>query len=160
MLYKNILWVYLPFIPLTSFVLPRNTLIMNDLKKWVVIENSSLCVNGSTNINKFSCEILAFDHTDTLTLSRNKSDKEIVLSGSVGVSINGFDCHNSMMTHDLRKTLKEKEFPMLHIAFLSLNKLPELSAQAQYITGMVDIEIAVFASVSRLTIKSQWMIKR
>ncbi|MDB4903267.1 MAG: hypothetical protein JWQ63_2548 [Mucilaginibacter sp.] len=140
MLYKNIFWIYLLFLLLTSFVLPSNCPGLTERKKWVISENSSLCVNGSTNVNKFSCEILAYGRTDTLTV--NKSDKEIVLSGSIGINIQSFDCHNSMMTRDLRKTLKEKQFPMLHIIFLSLNRLPDLIPQPEPITGMVDIEIA------------------
>jgi hypothetical protein len=47
-----------------------------------------------------------------------------------------------MMTSDLRKTLKEKQFPMLHITFLSLNKLPDLASRPESITGLVNIEIA------------------
>jgi hypothetical protein len=140
MQYKNILWIYPLFLLLTSFVLPSNLPGLSERKKWAISENSSLCVNGSTNINNFSCEILAYDRTDTLTVS--KSNKEIVLSGSIGINIQSFDCHNSMMTRDLRKTLKEKQFPMLRITFLSLNRLPDLTSQPQSITGMVDIEIA------------------
>ncbi|MGZ3872134.1 MAG: YceI family protein [Mucilaginibacter sp.] len=110
-------------------------------KKWVISENSSLCVNGSTNINKFACDIPAYDQTDTLTL-KVKTDKEIILSGNVGLKVQSFDCHNSMMTKDLRKTLKEPRYPLLHIGFLSLSKLPSLDARPEPITGMVDIEIA------------------
>src|ERR1700729_1078783 len=140
--YKNILWVYLLFIPLTGFVLPQNLGRAIKTKKWVISENSSLSVNGSTNINKFSCDILAYEKTDTLTISKSNSDKEIVLSGSISLDVKSFDCHNSIMTHDLRKTLKESQFPMLHIKFLSLNKLPDLTAHPELITGFVDIEIA------------------
>lgn len=109
-------------------------------EKWVISENSSLMVNGSTNVNKFSCEIPAYDQTDTLTVT--KSGRAAVLSGHVGLSIESFDCHNLMMTRDLRKTLKQKEFPRLYIQFLSLSALPELTARNQTITGQVNIELA------------------
>jgi hypothetical protein len=56
--------------------------------------------------------------------------------------VQSFDCHNSMMTHDLRKTLKEKEFPRLYIRFLTLKEFPELSAHPSSITGLVNIELA------------------
>jgi hypothetical protein len=140
MRYKNILWIYLLFVPLTSFVLPAQLNRQPGAKRWVINENSSLCVNGTTNINKFACEILAYGKTDTLTVS--KSNKEIGLSGSMGLDVKNFDCHNSIMTHDLRKTLKEPQYPMLHIRFLSLSKMPELSSRPELITGMVEIEIA------------------
>jgi hypothetical protein len=140
MRYKNILWIYLLFVSLTSFVLPGQLNRAGSGKRWVINENSSLCVNGTTNINKFACEILSYGKTDTLTVGKN--NKEIVLSGSMGLDVKSFDCHNSIMTHDLRKTLKESQFPILHIRFLSLSKMPELSAHPEFITGMVEIEIA------------------
>jgi len=142
MLYRNILWINLLFLLLTSFILPQHMNPAAETKKWVISQNSNLRVNGSTNVNKFTCEILAYDQTDTLILNKSKSDKEIALSGSVSLKVLSFDCHNSIMTHDLQKTLKQKEFPCLHISFLSLNKLPVLSIRPEPITGRVDIEIA------------------
>jgi hypothetical protein len=141
MRYRFFLWGC-PLILLitTSFVMPYKAIRTGGSKKWLVSENSNLCVNGTTNINKFSCEIAAYDHVDTLTVS--KGDKDIVLSGCISLNVQSFDCHNAMMTRDLRKTLKDKQFPQLHISFLSLNKLPQLSAQPAFITGMVNIEIA------------------
>ena len=112
------------------------------LKRWIVNENSSLSVNGSTNINKFSCVIPAYGRIDTITLNKSKDEKGIVLSGSIDLKVNSFDCHNSGMTKQLQKTLNEKQFPLLHIRFLSLDRLPAITAKPQSITGMVDIEIA------------------
>ncbi len=142
MLYKNFLWINPLFLLLTSFILPRHMSPASETKKWVISQNSNLRVNGSTNVNKFTCEILAYDQTDTLTINKSKGDREIVLSGSISLKVQSFDCHNSIMTHDLQKTLKEKQYPCLHISFLSLSKLPELSARPEPITGKVDIEIA------------------
>ncbi|MES2276255.1 MAG: YceI family protein [Bacteroidota bacterium] len=109
-------------------------------EKWVISESSSLAVNGSTNINKFSCEIPGYDQADTLTVTKN--GKDIALSGNIRLSVQSFDCHNTMMTRDLRKTLKEKEYPKLNIQFLSLSEIPELSAKIQTITGLVNIQLA------------------
>jgi hypothetical protein len=108
--------------------------------KWLISESSSLSVNGSTNINKFSCDIPNCDEADTLTVW--KSERGIVLTGSINPATLSFDCHKAMMTHDLRKTLKAKKYPRLHIRFLSLNELPELSNKPAFITGQVEIEIA------------------
>jgi hypothetical protein len=108
--------------------------------KWIISEHSSLCVNGSTNINKFACDIPEYGHTDTLTLKSH--DQGITLSGDVALKVRSFDCHNTMMTKDLRKTLKEPQFPVLHIRFLSLSILPDPSVQPQSLAGMVDIELA------------------
>ena len=111
----------------------------NAQTKWLISENSGLRVNGSTNVNKFTCDIPNCDQ-DTLTVW--KSDKGIRLSGSINPNVLSFDCHKAMMTRDLRKTLKAKEYPKLHILFLSLNELPELSNKPANITGQVEIEIA------------------
>jgi hypothetical protein len=140
--YKNILWMCSLLILLSAFALPQHAGRVNETKKWVVNENSSLTVNGTTNINKFSCEIPSCDKTDTLTIGTGKNGKNVVLAGDVVLSIKSFDCHNSAMTRELRKTLKESEFPTLCITFLSLNTLPVLSARPEPITGLVDINIA------------------
>lgn len=128
MLYKNILWISLLFFSPAERI------------KWAVNENSSLSVNGSTNINKFTCDIPTYGQTDTLTLV--KGNRDVALTGNIGLAIQSFDCHNSMMTRDLRKTLKEKEFPKLYIRFMSLSEFPQLAAEPQAITGWVNIELA------------------
>src|ERR1700709_2678306 len=95
-------------------------------EKWLISENSTLTVNGSTNINKFTCDVPSYGQTDTLTF-KTRPDKSIALTGCVDLKIQSFDCHNAIMTHDLRHTLKEKQSPSLHITFISLNELPELT---------------------------------
>jgi hypothetical protein len=140
MLYRNILWLSLLLL-LTPRFSPGLPARATEQAKWVINEDSSLCVNGSTNINTFACVIAAYDQKDTIII-KGRGNHEITLSGSIGLRVQSFDCHNAMMTHDLRKTLKEKEFPMLHISFLSLSKLPELSAKPEAITGLVNIELA------------------
>jgi len=142
MLNKNIRLILLLFLSVSVVAAQAQSKLPSEIKKWVVAENSTLRVNGTTNINKFSCDILAYDQIDTLTVVKNRVNNEVVLSGVVNLSIESFDCHNIMMTHDLRKTLKQKQFPMMHIKFLSLNKLPDLTAQPEQITGMVNIELA------------------
>jgi hypothetical protein len=108
--------------------------------QWAVSGTSSLQVKGSTNVNKFGCEISAYDRLDTLEVTENGN--AVALTGSLQLSLQHFDCHNPVMTRDLRKTLKADQFPMLCINFLSLNKLPALSQKPVPITGWVDIELA------------------
>jgi hypothetical protein len=108
--------------------------------KWLISQSSSLSVNGSTNINKFSCDIASCDQADTLTVWKGESG--VNLNGSINPAVLSFDCHKAMMTHDLRKTLKAKQYPRLHIRFLSLSELPNLSLRPARITGQVEIEIA------------------
>lgn len=115
---------------------------LTETTKWVISQNSNLCVNGSTNINKFACEIPGYDKTDTLVFTKVKGNNEINLSGNIYLNVQSFDCHNIIMTNDLRKTLNAKQYPKLHIRFLSLNSFPALTEKPQMITGVVDIELA------------------
>ena len=109
--------------------------------KWVVLNNCSVKVNGSTNVNKFSCSINGYPNADTLLLN-NITALPVAMYGRLSLSVNSFDCQSAMMTSDLRKTLKAKEFPMLRISFVSLDKYPALQPNPEYIKGIVNIELA------------------
>lgn len=110
------------------------------LVKWVIYKEGSLRVNGSTNVNKFDCVISSYTKPDTLTFVKNNTSEAIKMSGSIKLNIASFDCHHPMMTADLRKTLKAKEYPKLHISFLSINKYPDLKQQS--LKGWVSIALA------------------
>jgi hypothetical protein len=93
--------------------------------KWLISESSSLSVNGSTNIDKFSCDIPNCDQSDTLTV--RKSEKGIVLTGSINPAVLSFDCHKKMMTRDLQKTLQAKVIHLLgsrNLDFSDFNLVP------------------------------------
>lgn len=88
--------------------------------KWIVAQNSRLLVNGSTNINKFSCSIMSYPKTDTLLFSKGERSQVFLLSGQVNLEIADFNCLNRLMTRELKQTLKSEDFPLLKISFLSL----------------------------------------
>ena len=140
--YNYLFWILTTYLFVTGFRLHGQTGDRTDQVRWVVIQSSSLSVNGSTNINKFACVIPAYGRTDTLTVSKSKKNEGVTFSGSIGLNISSFDCHISAMTKQLQKTLKEKQFPVLHIRFISLSKLPDLTTGPEAIKGLVEIEIA------------------
>jgi hypothetical protein len=142
MRYGNILLIILLIISVTCFSMKNKGNNRAEMIKWVVSQNSSLSVSGSTNINKFSCVIPSYDRVDTLTVNKNNNDGAVILSGMIDLSINSFDCHNSGMTKQLQKTLNEKQYPVLYIRFLSLSNLPAMTRKPEQVTGLVDIEIA------------------
>lgn len=113
----------------------------NQKIKWLILKGGTLRVNGSTNINTFSCLVADNAPIDTLICTLNK-DATVNMSGKINLDIYGFDCHNPMMTLDLRKTLKAKEYPTMHINFLSLNKMPDLKCVPELINGWVNIELS------------------
>ncbi|HPH22873.1 MAG TPA: hypothetical protein PLW32_03230 [Chitinophagaceae bacterium] len=112
--------------------------------KWVVQKGGTLKVNGSTNINKFSCKISDYSKPDTILVFKNENTKELLLPmmGNLAIEIKQFNCGNAVMTADLRKTLKSKEYPYLTINFLTLSKLPEIGKLVNDINGWVEIELA------------------
>jgi hypothetical protein len=111
--------------------------------KWVILKDCTVKVNGSTNVNKFSCSISGYPNADTLLCYAVSNEAlPVMMQGQLTLPVAGFDCLNSMMTNDLRKTLKAKEFPALRIHFISLEKYPALTAAQEVITGVVGVELA------------------
>ncbi len=107
--------------------------------KWVVVSGGSLRVDGNTNINNFSCAITNYNKPDTITVYPSNS-QVIFLKGSMALDVQCFNCHNPIMTADLRKTLKAKEYPQLVITFLTMNSYPDMATPD--IKGLVLIELA------------------
>lgn len=124
--------------------------------RWVVSENSMLTVNGSTNINRFSCVILRYPKTDTVLVSKDKTD-HIALSGILNLEVKNFDCSSAMMTKQLLNTLKENRFPVLRIKFLSLKEIPS-EGQNSFVKG--DVEITLSGVLKRFEICYQINVKR
>ncbi|WP_026898173.1 YceI family protein [Daejeonella oryzae] len=112
------------------------------LTKWVVTKGCSLKVGGSTNINKFNCIIANYSKPDTLTFYSNNTSESLKITGSLKLDVQNFNCFNPVMTGDLRKTLKSKEFPKLTIRLLSLSRYPEFNNKLNTIKGVVTIELA------------------
>jgi hypothetical protein len=130
---------FLPVLLLSSFGFIANPL---PPAKWVISSAYSLKVAGSTNVNKFACVITDYSMSDTLICYRNKTGAPLKLSGRLQLEVQDFDCQNAIMTKDLRKTLKAKDFPVLTIRFLSLNRYPDLKKKSDEIKGIVLIGLA------------------
>lgn len=118
------------------------TLHTNAHVKWVLNKDCSLQVNGSTNVNKFSCVIRSYPKADTLEVYKTSANESVRITGAMNLDVNAFDCHNPIMTKDLRKTLKSDKFPNLVVKFISLSKFPSASAQQTLVKGAVTISLA------------------
>jgi len=120
-----------------SFIVPTKN------EKWVLTSGCTLKVDGSTNINKFTCDISDYSSPDTISqFNYDNAHKLFPLKGVLNIEVNAFNCHNPLMTSDLRKTLKAKEYPRLKINFISLKELPDNKKINQKTTGLVDIELS------------------
>lgn len=121
---------------LSGFYYPDNKAV------WVVMQGSSLSVNGTTNINSFQCDINNYNLPDTISLLKGFSKGQLLpMNGKLNLEIEAFDCHNRMMTADLRKTLKAKVYPILAVKFVSINSFPDFKNPSK-ITGVVDISLS------------------
>ncbi|MEJ5995260.1 YceI family protein [Pedobacter sp. Du54] len=129
---------------LTSFDNVRHHPVFGKSSKWVISKSSSLAVNGSTNVNRFSCAIVQYPKTDTVRSSQDQKNV-FSLSGEINIEVKNFNCNNSLMTQELRKTLKETQFPTLQVRFLSLKATPASIQSRDFARGLVEIEIAGIA---------------
>lgn len=111
------------------------------VSKWVINNECSLKVGGSTNVNKFNCSITNYRKPDTLTFYKGSGAEPVKISGHLALDVNKFDCHHPVMTSDLRKTLKAKSFPKLIIRFINLSKYPDFR-DGDEVKGLVTIELA------------------
>jgi len=143
MIFRVAIWMI--FIATNGFTLFKSFFFSPiNVTKWVVQKGGSLQVDGSTNINTFTCKITDYSNPDTISVTKNTASKDVHLpmNGTLKLNINSFNCGMAVMTHDLRKTLKAKEFPIMAIRFLTLSKLPEPNTLNNDITGWVEIELA------------------
>jgi hypothetical protein len=121
--------------------------------KWLVEKASTMSIAGSTNINKFCCQITQYSGPDTLMTVRETGgirETEVSFQGILGIDINDFDCRNGVMTSEFKHILKSQEHPLLIIRFLSLDRLPlEESGNGDagspnnaIVKGWVEVELA------------------
>jgi hypothetical protein len=145
-----LLWPFLGFkqaIPKSNAIGPA---------RWVLSKYCTLKVNGSTNINKFSCTIPEYVQPDTLTVTKVNKQQRVKITGSISLGVQYFDCKNPMMTSDLRKTLKAKVYPKLTITFEDLSSYPDPAHSGTAITGFVTIELA--GAVKRFEVDYQYVM--
>ena len=131
-------WLIYLFVLLSGFHYPHNNAIA---LKWVVMSGGSLKVDGSTNVNHFTCAITNYSKPDTIHVTRG-NNPSVKLNGAIRLDVKNFDCHNKPMTDELRKILKAKEHPKLMIKFVSVNQYPEPHTKHKIINGIVFIELA------------------
>lgn len=116
----------------------RNT----SLARWVVEKNSSLSIQGETNINSFQCDVTEYLKPDTLVYTKNDATKKLSFTNScLAIDIRRFDCHNKYITEDFRSALKADDNPNLKIVFITIDQFsPACNNQA--VKGIVDIQLA------------------
>ncbi len=110
---------------------------------WIIKSSSSLEVDGSTNINNFSCKINSYKQTDTLYFSTKENEhKNVKVDGKLRVNVSDFDCQHRIMTKDLQKTLQSEKHPQMIVKFINFAEMPITIQSRSITTGDVQIELA------------------
>ena len=117
--------------------------------KWAVQKNSTLRVEGNSNVNHFTCSVTSLASYDTIVVL-NDAVSSLALRGSIKMDVLSFDCHNNLIRRDLRKTLKSEEHPHMIIRFLTLKTMPGLTYKTEQISGWVEVELAGVKKVFEL----------
>lgn len=112
------------------------------LKRWAVDSNSSLNIEGRSNVSAFYCEVTKYLEADTLQYVNNETTRQFVFTNSsLSVDINDFDCHQRIITSDFRKTLKADQNRFLKIHFISVDAF-DVCNHNQVVKGKVEILLA------------------
>jgi hypothetical protein len=112
------------------------------VKRWVVDSNSSLTIEGRSNVSAFYCEVTKYLEADTLQYVNNETTRQFIFTNSsLTVDINDFDCHQRIITNDFRKTLKADQNRFLKIQFISLDAF-DVRNNNQVVKGKVEILLA------------------
>jgi hypothetical protein len=129
--------VMLVFIPLASFKPPYK----KEMVRWAVQKTSTLQIQGSSNVNQFACDVIGYYQTDTISFTADNAAKVVPLKGALTIDVASFDCHNRMLTKDLRRTLKATEHPQLFVRFVALERIPVFQNNKDNLKGVVEIEL-------------------
>jgi hypothetical protein len=113
----------------------------SDKGTWVIDAGSRLAIQGSTNVNKFTCRFDYYYGSDTLQYVRNYRTGKLNFSNNkMIIPVRSFDCGARQISNDFRKTLKSEIYPQLTIAFRSLEN--PFNQNDCFIDGVVDITLA------------------
>ena len=108
----------------------------------MVEKNSSLNIQGQTNINSFQCDVAEYLKPDTPVYIKNDATNKLSFTNSCpSIDVKRFDCHNRYITEDFRSALKAEENPDLKIVFLTTDEFSDVSTGV-VVKGIVDIELA------------------
>ena len=111
------------------------------VKRWAVANNSSLNIEGRSNLSSFCCQVTRYLETDTMQYVKNETTRQFIFTNScLTIDINNFDCHQRIITNDFRKTLKADQNRFLKIQFISLDAFDVRNQQT--VKGKVEILLA------------------
>lgn len=78
---------------------------------------SRLWIEGSTNVNKFSCRAASYDTMVSSPVAERELDVE------VDIEVRGFDCGKRRMNRDLYETLLSEKHPFISFEYTSTHSI-------------------------------------
>lgn len=113
-----------------------------DNYKLIIKEETRLVLSGSTNVNKFSCDVFPQESNDTLqAILRNRDNIILFNNGVIKFNVNKINCGNKKIDKDLQKALKSKEFPFITLNLIDIS-IPENEVNTKPIVANITIIVA------------------
>jgi hypothetical protein len=108
----------------------------------IVQPSSTLQIEGTTNINRYTCAIIRYTGNDTLVLHEGgRNIRPVFVKGAVELDASSCDCGLAPMTSDFRKAINSKEFPSIIIDFISFERMPVYATAPDKFKGILKISI-------------------
>lgn len=110
--------------------------------QWVIHQNSSISVSGTSNIKDFTCKLESIDYNDTLAFNLVPTSKIVVFrQHRLKVPVEPFDCGSRLIRKDFLNTLKHEQYPSIQLQFIDLRISGRPTWWRDQIKGAVSITL-------------------
>lgn len=116
----------------------------------LVLNQSKLTINGTSNVTDFQCQSTQEFESDTLNLAIRQLETQVEITKSTLIlEVSEFDCGRKGINRDFRQTLKYREHPSIHISLNGLITSPDSDYPD---AAIVDITIAGITRAYRVNL--------
>lgn len=115
--------------------------------QYTIVSQSQLYLEGSTNVNKFTCDYANPFMKGVLQLESTPDGRLVRFKNAIlGFEVERFDCHNKLMNKDLYKALKSEQHPEVKIQLLDIRQ--EAKQEIQNCADWVTIQANTLITIS------------
>ena len=119
----------------------------------VILDQSSLEIKGSSNVNDFDCRYNEPIMPDTLYHEIEIEPSEVKVKGdNISMYVESFDCGKKGINRDFRKTLKSNEYPTIDVTLERLiydDDQPVIAEVLIYLAGISRMYQLDFTSLTQ-----------
>lgn len=114
-------------------------------------ENSSLAIEGHSNVNQFRCEANDYKTIIERTSNPDQPEEEVEnqLTVHISIEVDGFECGRSRMNRDLRDALKVNQHPTIDFEYISTREMSYDDSSDRY-TLQVTGDLTVAGTTNRI----------